>query len=142
MLSSLGLSGPGSFLYAFFSKVCHQFEERSFHIDGYKLAVCIRCAAIYFGFLLSLILLSFTKNKRAVQAPPRIWFFIALAPVVIDVFLSGVGLLASTSMSRLITGGLLGLVLPPYIVPPLLEAVTQIHSRFLYRGGFHAGKTE
>jgi len=43
-------------VYAFFSLICHQLPDRTWHIDGHPLAVCIRCTSIYGGFLVALIL--------------------------------------------------------------------------------------
>jgi len=40
--------------YDFFSVICHQDSERSWHIDGRALAVCIRCTSIYAGFLVAI----------------------------------------------------------------------------------------
>jgi len=45
-------------LYVFFSAICHQLPARSWHIHGELLAVCIRCTAIYYGFLAGLLILS------------------------------------------------------------------------------------
>lgn len=41
-------------IYAVFSRVCHQGIERSFQIASAPFAVCIRCTAIYLGFFLAL----------------------------------------------------------------------------------------
>ena len=38
-------------LYAAFSWICHQRPERSWHLAGYPLAVCVRCLGIYLGAL-------------------------------------------------------------------------------------------
>lgn len=43
-----------SSIYAFFSLICHQQPARSWHLHGEPLAVCIRCASIYFAFAASL----------------------------------------------------------------------------------------
>jgi uncharacterized membrane protein len=43
-------------IYGFFSSICHQYPERSWFLFGRPLAVCIRCAAIYGGFLIALLL--------------------------------------------------------------------------------------
>jgi len=45
-------------IYVFFSAVCHQLPARSWHLHGEPLAVCIRCTAIYYGFLAGLLTLS------------------------------------------------------------------------------------
>jgi uncharacterized membrane protein len=41
-------------VYGFFSRICHQDPSRSWRVAGEPLAVCIRCASIYFAFSLSL----------------------------------------------------------------------------------------
>ena len=70
-------------IYTFFSAICHQLSERSWHLDGHALPVCIRCASIYFGFLLALTLrfrarvgfLRFALAAMAVEwVLARIWF--------------------------------------------------------------------
>lgn len=45
-------------IYVFFSAICHQLPARSWHVHGEPLAVCIRCTAIYYGFLAGLLILS------------------------------------------------------------------------------------
>ena len=42
-------------IYAFFSQICHQQQDRSWHIAGSTLPVCIRCASIYLGFFAGLL---------------------------------------------------------------------------------------
>jgi Predicted membrane protein (DUF2085) len=41
-------------IYLFFSRICHQDPARSWSLAGAPLPVCIRCASIYFGFLVAL----------------------------------------------------------------------------------------
>jgi uncharacterized membrane protein len=40
--------------YDFFSRICHQDPSRSWRLAGEPLAVCMRCASIYFAFTVSL----------------------------------------------------------------------------------------
>ncbi len=42
-------------VYYFFSQVCHQIPERSFHWAGSQIAVCHRCLGIYLGFWLGIL---------------------------------------------------------------------------------------
>jgi uncharacterized membrane protein len=42
-------------VYFLFSYVCHQQPERSLWLAGAPLAVCARCAGIYFGAFLALL---------------------------------------------------------------------------------------
>lgn len=43
--------GDPSGIYSVYSHVCHQREDRSFHIFGTKMGVCSRCTGIYTGML-------------------------------------------------------------------------------------------
>jgi uncharacterized membrane protein len=91
-------------IYQFFSIICHQQSTRSWHIDGEPLAVCVRCASIYFGFLAGLLMLH-TPNVRwlklAIAATAAEWLF---ALLVMDIPLL-------RSMSGLLLGG----VVAPFV---------------------------
>ena len=143
MLSSSGSTShaAGSLIYEGFSKICHQIDERSFHIAGLKLGVCVRCSSIYFGFLAMLILLPILFPLQRLRIPSIRWLLVAFTPMLIDVVLNDTGIQTSTLSSRLITGVMVGAVLPLYIVPSLLEAVAQIKLPSLNLGGFYARKT-
>lgn len=126
-------------LYALFGGVCHQFPDRSFHLIGEPLAVCMRCTAIYAGFLAGLIL--YPLLARRFSLPPHPWLLaVALAPMALDAGLNAAGILSSSMWSRIVTGGMAGLVLPWYLVPVLHEALHQLFQR--KRGTVHAGKTQ
>jgi uncharacterized membrane protein len=92
-------------LYQLFSMLCHQQPARSWHIHGEPLAVCIRCASLYFGFLAGLLVLR-TPNLRwlklAIAATAVEW---ALALVVLDL-----------AVLRSVTGLLLGGVAAPFVI--------------------------
>ena len=141
LLQSWG-SPVGGFFYEAFSKICHQMDQRSFHLAGLKLAVCARCSSIYFGFLLTLLGLSLLGPLEKLRVPRLLWLGCAILPMLLDVFLNDSGILFSTLTTRAVTGVIFGAILPFYIAPPLLEAVAQIHRSSLNFGGFHAGKTE
>lgn len=129
----------GSLLYTMFGEVCHQLPDRSFHLAGHPLAVCMRCTAIYTGFLAGLLLIPLAS--RRIPLPPRPWLLlVCLAPMALDAALNTAGILPSTVWSRIVTGGLSGLVLPLYLVPVLHEALLQLIQRT--RGTVHAGKTQ
>jgi uncharacterized membrane protein len=140
---STTLPGVSSFLYSLYSPICHQIDARSFHLFGEKVGVCSRCSSIYFGFLLSLVLYPFFQKLQAPAFPKKHWIALAILPMVIDVFLNFLGIQESTLLTRAITGLLFGLILPFYLVPPLLEGIVQLRDQHLARGGFfYARKTQ
>jgi uncharacterized membrane protein len=134
------LSGPmpgvSSALYACYEPICHQIDGHSFHLGDEKLAVCARCSSIYFGFLLALIAYPFIRRLGNASVPPRPWIVLAIGPMILDVMFSLVGFHASTLLTRAVSGGLFGLVIPFFIVPVLTEAVTQLRGQLSSRGGF------
>src|SRR5215469_15507350 len=77
------LLGP-SWLYEFFSKICHQDPSRSWRLFGHQLPVCIRCASIYFAFTVSLWL-GLKPNVRWLRAAVAVMAVeFILARLVID----------------------------------------------------------
>jgi hypothetical protein len=65
-----GIQGKtGILIYGFFSPLCHQLDNRCFHIEGYKLAVCARCFFIYLGFLSGTILYPLLYRKNFLKCP-------------------------------------------------------------------------
>lgn len=96
-------------LYRGFAVVCHQFEARSFHLDGEPFGVCIRCTAIYAGFLAALILLRTSKRLRE-----RSWHTITLltvtaVPMALDGMAVLTGVWDGSTLSRTVTGGMFGI---------------------------------
>lgn len=140
---STTLPGISSVLYSFYSPICHQIDARSLHLFGDKLGVCSRCSSIYFGFLLSLVLYPLFQKLHAPAYPGRQWIALAILPMAIDAFLNLTGIHGSTLLTRAITGLLFGLILPYYLLPPLLEGIAQLRDHHLARGGFfYARKTQ
>jgi uncharacterized membrane protein len=114
------------FGYIFYSTTCHQLDERSFFIFGNKLAVCSRCSSSYAAFLLSVILYPFIKglNNRNL---PMLWILmIALVLLSADVFLDVFDVMSNTFVSRMITGGITGFVLPFYLIPGAMNFSDEI----------------
>ncbi|HCA81378.1 MAG TPA: hypothetical protein DEP53_16740 [Bacteroidetes bacterium] len=137
------MPGVSSALYACYEPICHQIDARSFHSDGGKLAVCARCSSIYFTFLLALIAYPLFRRLSEQSLPSRFWIVVAIGPMVVDVTLNFLGLHGSTLLTRAVSGGLFGLIVPWYIIPVLVEAVSQLRSQLLSRGGlFYARKAQ
>jgi uncharacterized membrane protein len=95
-----------AFLYALFSRICHQVPERSFALAGFPLAVCHRCAGLYLGLLLG----CFVPGRMPI-------FLLGGAGLLIgfDIFAPAAGLWANTAVTRFGTGLLFGAVLSSYL---------------------------
>ena len=116
-------------LYSFYSRICHQMDARSFHIEGEKLGVCSRCSAIYFGFFMGLLLMPLFRIHEKIKIQ-RKWLLIAIIfPMFLDVVLSIAGLHISTVLTRIITGVLFGSLISGHIISSFTEAILQIIQR-------------
>lgn len=134
LLSAAG-SSAGSVLYSLYQPVCHQFDHRSFHLAGEKLAVCIRCSSIYIAFFLSSVLIVLRKQNGMVAIPSKGWIVAALLPMAADAIFSFLTGYESSTLSRAVTGGLSGLILPWALLPLLTEAIIQLRSRSITKEG-------
>ena len=93
ILAAPWLMAEGHFLasaviYKGFSAVCHQAPERSFYFHGGQMGVCSRCASIYAGFIIGLLLYPFLRDLREERFPPR-WILIAAAAPAASPAISG-----------------------------------------------------
>ena len=84
-------------VYTFFSRICHQYPERSFHLAGATLAVCIRCTSIYAGFLIALV---------AGLGPSRRLLLWAIGLTAVEVLIAR--LFIDLAAARVLSGLLLG----------------------------------
>jgi len=121
-----GMQSTADIAYTMFSRICHQNDVNSFHVEGEKFGVCIRCSAIYFGFLFGILILPLTGALTRLHSPKPIYIIAVIIPMVVDALLNDSGLHISTTITRLATGVLFGSVMPWCIMPHLLEACSQI----------------
>ena len=108
-------------IYRAFGILCHQRPDRSYFIEGHKLAVCSRCTGLYAGFAFTLLLYPLVRSLRTTTTPPRSWLLLAAVPLGIDFSLTFFGIWENTHTSRLLTGALLGSVAVFYVVPGLMD---------------------
>jgi uncharacterized membrane protein len=99
-----GADNPASFIYLAYSRICHQINERSFHIEGHPFAVCARCFGIYVGYVLGLMIYPLVRPVDETETPARGWLLVAVAPVAIDLAGDWAGLFDNTLLSRALTG--------------------------------------
>lgn len=108
-------------IYRAFGALCHQLPERSYFIDGHKLAVCSRCTGLYAGFALTLLVYPLVRSLRTTATPARKWLALAALPTFIDFSLTFFGIWENTHTSRLLTGFLLGSAVVFYVMPGVVE---------------------
>ena len=108
-------------IYQSFARVCHQLPERSFYLAGFPLAVCSRCAGLYFGFTAVMLLYPLLGSLKRTSAPPRKWLLLSATPMALDVGLYFLGVWLNTHSSRFLTGALLSGVSVFYIMPGVVD---------------------
>jgi len=126
-LRASDLNNPISgLLYDGFGTICHQIDGRSFHVAGEKFGVCARCASLYFGFCFSLFLLPLVARSTDRIVPPKAVLVLPASLMLADVAFTLLGVCESTMLTRTLTGGLLGMALPWFIVPPLIDSLDRV----------------
>ena len=112
-----------------FSTACHQIPERSPAVGGVPLAVCHRCYGIYWGLpLAALLFLGLTRWDAFLNRYAGLVLLGALIPTSLDWFLGMVGVWHNTPLSRLATGGVLGLIAGYYLARALTQVFTPKHT--------------
>ena len=129
LLSANGSQHAATPFYKFFSFICHQMPNRSFHILEHQFAVCSRCFGVYFGLLAGLAGYPLIRKVDDIEPLPRIWLFASMVPIAIDWSLGVFGIWENNHASRFITGLILGFACAVYIVPALVEIVRNFSSK-------------
>lgn len=128
LLAANGSIELAALFYKFFSFICHQMSDRSFHVLEHQFAVCSRCFGVYFGLVAGLGAYPFIRGVDNIEPLPRLWLFASMVPIGIDWSLGVFGIWENNHASRFITGLILGFACAVYIVPALVE-ITQNFSR-------------
>jgi len=121
LAAASGHSEVAEGIYRGFGIFCHQRPDRSYFIDGHKLAVCSRCTGLYAGFAFTLLIYPLVRSLRSAATPPRRLLFFAAIPLMIDFGLTFFGVWENTHTSRLLTGALLGSVVVFYVMPGIVD---------------------
>src|SRR5262245_54969163 len=58
-----GYERIGQFLFLLYRPLCHQLPERSFYVEGYQVAYCHRCTALYTSILAAGLLFSAVRRR-------------------------------------------------------------------------------
>ena len=113
--------------YVFFSTTCHQLDDRSFFIFGNKVAVCSRCVSVYTAFLAGVILYPFIRSLENTKLP-SLWILLLFALFLfLDAVLDYLDILKNTFVTRSITGSLIGVLLPFYLIPGTVNFANEIY---------------
>jgi uncharacterized membrane protein len=115
-----------SILVRAYGRVCHQIDDRSFHIGGHALAVCSRCFGIYVGYLAGLIVYPFARSLGQTELPHRSWLIAVLLPIAIDFAGGFLGIFENTLASRAITGSIAGAAGAFYTLPGLVSLAASL----------------
>lgn len=121
ILSAFGNQSAAYPIYRFFSFLCHQQSDRSFHLLGYQFAVCARCFGVYFGLFFGFLVYPLLRRLDDIEPPPRFWLILSTIPIGIDWTLGIFHIVENTHASRFITGMILGVACSIYLVPAFIE---------------------
>lgn len=116
-----GLIAISSPLYHFFSFICHQISDRSFHIVGEQFGVCSRCFGVYLGLVVGFVAYPLWRSVAEIEPLPKVWLFLSLVPITIDWSLTIFDIWENTLVSRFVTGLILGFACATYIIPSIVE---------------------
>lgn len=130
-LKAGGLSAAAESVYGAFALLCHQADGRSFHLLGFKLAVCARCFGLYAGTLAGALAYPLMRPLARRALPARGWLLAAAVPTSVDFALGFFGLWENTHASRFLTASPLGVVMAFYLVPGAVDlALTPLRQLF------------
>ena len=104
LVQATGHRALAAAIYGSFSFVCHQIPERSFHLAGYKFAVCSRCMGIYSGLAVATLGYPLARSLKRTDTPSLIWLFMAAAPLAIDWSLGYFSIWENNHLSRFSSG--------------------------------------
>jgi uncharacterized membrane protein len=117
--------GARDIVMAMFSGVCHQLPGRSPHVAGVQLAVCHRCAGIYWAMPAASLLWAALRGIRRTPLRGAPWLLVAsVAPAGIDWGLDVIGLWDNTPLSRMLTGAAFGLAAGYFLTLALVSGRT------------------
>jgi uncharacterized membrane protein len=118
LLVASGNAGLARPIYALFAPLCHQQDDRSFHLLGEKTACCHRCLAVY-GGLFGFGLLYMALRRKL---PPASIALVSLlsTPIIADV-LTQPALQRDSNLELRVTTGILFALAVSWAVLPRLE---------------------
>jgi uncharacterized membrane protein len=132
ILLSLAYQKSASVFYLAFSFLCHQNPDRSFFLAGYPLPVCHRCLGIYFGLWIG-SMIGFRLLPHACSFR-RLYVAAAVAPILLDVALSLLGIWSGTEPVRFLTGLWFGFLISIFLLYGARELLADLSRRHFIHG--------
>ena len=109
LFAALSMTGLADALYTAYSYICPQRPDHTFFLAGHPMAFEQRDLSMHLGFgIAGLMYWQAGFMKRPL---PTIWMVAGLMPMLVDVFISTIGVLPSTGLSRTWTGALASFVI-------------------------------
>ncbi len=97
--------------YRVFYGICHQMQDRSFHIYDVPMAVNTRCFGIFSGLLAAWLMVPYLTNVTREKRWPGLLLSISVALQVIDYSAGQLSIWNSSNFSRFFLGIILGVAL-------------------------------
>ena len=120
-----GPAYAGAIGYLALGRVCHQDPSRCLWVAGAPLGVCARCAGIWGGVTLGVLLLPVVRGMSNRRIPHPRYLGLAAALVIADAGSEWLGLRGAIAWVRVATGGMLGLAAAWYVMPAILLALDE-----------------
>ena len=118
--------------------ICHQIDERSFHIGDRPISLCARCTGMYVGAMIGLIYVGILGHRRTEWPPKNIFVMLGIFLVSFGVdginsaymlFFEAILLYEPSNTLRLITGTGMGLVIAIVLLPAFNQTIWKEYSR-------------
>jgi uncharacterized membrane protein len=97
--------------YRIFYGICHQIQDRSFHINGVPMAVNTRCFGIFSGLLAAWLMVPYLAKITRKKKWPGILLSVSVIIQVIDYTAGQLSIWNSSNFSRFFLGIILGIAL-------------------------------
>jgi uncharacterized membrane protein len=110
----------GGWLRLLYRPSCHQIGDRCLDLGFGPMAVCARCAGLYFGGTMALLL---TTIRNRASRPRPLWLAVIAVPTVLDFVAGQIGLPSLGNWPRFAVAMPLGFLAGLFLGDALLEIV-------------------
>lgn len=140
VLKGSGYESASRLIYLPFRLICHQRDDRSFHVNGEQMAFCERDVAIVSAAVLTGVMFTLIRRWRSLPKIGFIAVVLLALPMAIDGSTQLVGIRESTAALRLLTGALFSLGVGWFVLPHLETSFASMRDEI--RNRREASRTE